>query len=279
MDGVTMCEFCDERGLPCLLCGRVTMAHKMDRERCGGRKQTNRPPREWPIFRFCPYCGRELELKNQGNNDEEGEEDTMKEKYTWTKELDYTARTMLEEGAPVEDICDKLGCTDDQLYRHIYTMRNKDRTYPKWPKKHGPVPAEAAEPAEESGPSGTPVPTEEESAEAGKGRLSDFEQELVAMIEEREERIRERDGWIKNLEVKLHELESKLEETQDKLVEFEGDAFYLNAEKAKAEKRAEELQALADKYMADAMNHEEQCLKRGDVILRMAERMFGEVSA
>ena len=261
MDGVTMCEFCDERGLPCLLCGRVTMAHKMDRERCGGCRHANRPPREWPIFRFCPYCGRELELKNQGNNDEEGEKDTVKEKYTWTKEADYTARTMLEEGAPVADICDKLGCTDKQLYNHISIMRSKDPSYPKWPRK-------------EKKERAVDAPTEE-----GKGRLSDFEQELVDMIEEREEQIREREEWVKELEAKLAKLESELCEAREMADTFSEDARELNAEKARLEGEVKSLRSLAEKLMADAGNFEDKYLARGDVILRMAEKMFGEVSA
>lgn len=54
------CEFCDERCLPCLLRGAATMRHKFDRGRCGKCASANRPPREWPVFRFCPYCGRDL---------------------------------------------------------------------------------------------------------------------------------------------------------------------------------------------------------------------------
>ena len=256
-----MCEFCDERGLPCLLCDRVTLSYAADRERCKGCQDGQSPPKTYPIFKYCPYCGRELELKNQGNNDEEGEEDTVKEKFVWTKEADYTARTMLEEGAPVADICDKLGCTDKQLYNHISIMRSKDPSYPKWPRK-------------EKKERAVDAPTEE-----GKGRLSDFEQELVDMIEEREEQIREREEWVKELEAKLAKLESELCEAREMADTFSEDARELNAEKARLEGEVKSLRSLAEKLMADAGNFEDKYLARGDVILRMAEKMFGEVSA
>lgn len=184
----------------------------------------------------------------------------MKEKYTWTKEADYTARTMLEEGAPVADICDKLGCTDVQLYNHISIMRSKDPSYPKWPRKEKKRAVDAP-------------------AEAGKGRLSDFEQELVDMIEEREEQIREREEWVKELEAKLAKLESELCEAREMADMFSEDARELNAEKARLEGEVKSLRSLAEKLMADAGDFEDKYLARGDVILRMAEKMFGEVSA
>ena len=90
-----MCEYCDEKGLPCLLCGRACMTYHFERDRCKGCASVNRPPREWPIFTYCPYCGRNL---NDDKNQEQEENEDMS-KYVWTAEADETIRRMINEGA------------------------------------------------------------------------------------------------------------------------------------------------------------------------------------
>lgn len=122
-----MCEFCDEKGLPCLLCGRACMEYQFDRSRCRGCASANRPPREWPIFTYCPYCGRNL---NEDKNQEQ-EEDKDMSKYVWTAEADETIRRMIEEGARAVDICDVLGCKGEQLKNHLTVLRKRDPDFPR----------------------------------------------------------------------------------------------------------------------------------------------------
>lgn len=70
-----MCQYCDEKALPCLMCGRACMEYQLDRTRCRRCATEHRPPDVWPVFRFCPYCGRDLE-KNENENQK-------KEKKKW----------------------------------------------------------------------------------------------------------------------------------------------------------------------------------------------------
>lgn len=120
-----MCEYCDEKGLPCLLCGRACMTYHFDRTRCGGCGSNNRPPREWPIFTYCPYCGRNL---NEDKNQEENEDMS---KYVWTAEADETIRRMINEGARTVEICDVLGCKGEQLKNHLTVLRKRDPDFPR----------------------------------------------------------------------------------------------------------------------------------------------------
>lgn len=122
-----MCEYCDDRGLPCLLCGRACMTYHFDRSRCGGCGSNNRPPREWPIFTYCPYCGRNL---NEDKNQEQEENEDMS-KYVWTAEADETIRRMIDEGARAVDICDVLGCKGEQLKNHLTVLRKRDPDFPR----------------------------------------------------------------------------------------------------------------------------------------------------
>lgn len=136
-----MCEFCDERGLPCLLCGAGFMRYQFDRERCGGCAHVNRPPRQWPVFAFCPYCGRDLSESNDFKEKYKGEHGDMENKYRWTDEADEIVRTMLREGAYKEDICDKLGITDKQLSNRLCVLRSRGEELPRL-KSSGRIPCE-----------------------------------------------------------------------------------------------------------------------------------------
>ena len=125
-----MCKFCDEKGLPCLLCGAATMRHQFDRRRCGACAYANRPTREWPVFRFCPYCGRDLGNKTSEDTEEGKQEDKEMERYTWTADQDEVIRGMILEGKTVADICDRMGCTDTQLKNHVAVVRRRDPSFP-----------------------------------------------------------------------------------------------------------------------------------------------------
>ena len=128
-----MCEYCDEKGLPFLLCGRACMTFHFERDRCKGCGSVNRPPREWPIFTYCPYCGRNLnENKNQEQQEQqEQEENEYMSKYVWTAEADETIRRMINEGARTVDICDVLGCKGEQLKNHLTVLRKRDPDFPR----------------------------------------------------------------------------------------------------------------------------------------------------
>lgn len=64
-----MCKYCDEKGYPCLMCGRACMEYQLDRSRCGGCRRDKRPPKEFPPFRFCPYCGCDLDKAVSSDTD------------------------------------------------------------------------------------------------------------------------------------------------------------------------------------------------------------------
>ena len=40
-----MCQYCDEKALPCLMCGRACMEYQLDRTRCRGVRYGAPPPR------------------------------------------------------------------------------------------------------------------------------------------------------------------------------------------------------------------------------------------
>lgn len=219
-----MCKYCDERGLPCLLCGAATMRHKFDRGRCGKCASANRPPREWPVFRFCPYCGRDLGNKTSEEPEEEKQEDKEMERYTWTADQDEVIRGMILEGKTVADICDRMGCTDTQLKNHVAVVRSRD---PSFPTLCGEVKGErfvlasseaaavtSGEPGQiVVGPAdeGTVEPiVETTEAEEKKAELNPLEKQMADIIAEQKE-------TIDNLRVEL--------ETEQESRELEAEAY------------------------------------------------------
>ena len=196
------CEFCDDGGLPCLLCGAATMRHKFDRGRCGKCASANRPPQEWPVFRFCPYCGRDLGNKTSEETEGEKQEEKEMERYTWTADQDEVIRGMILEGHTVADICDRMGCTDTQLKNHVAVVRRRD---PRFPTLCGEVKgerfvlasAEAAavmsgepgqimvEPADE----GTVEPIEAPENREKKAELNPLEKQMADVITEQKKTI------------------------------------------------------------------------------------------
>lgn len=197
-----MCKFCDEKGLPCLLCGAATMRHQFDRGRCGSCANAKRPPREWPVFRFCPYCGRDLGNKTSEETEEEKQEDKEMERYIWTADQDEVIRGMILEGKTVADICDRMGCTDTQLKNHVAVVRRRD---PSFPTLCGEVKGErfvlvsadatavmSGEPGQiVVGPAdeGTVEPIEEPETQEKKAVLNPLEKEMGDIIAEQKETI------------------------------------------------------------------------------------------
>ena len=219
-----MCEFCDEKGLPCLLCGAATMRHKFERGRCGGCASANRPPREWPVFGFCPYCGRDLGNKTSEDTEGEKQEETEMERYTWTADQDEVIREMILEGKTVADLCDRMGCTDTQLKNHVAVVRRRD---PSFPTLCGEVKGERfvlASPEAAEGMSGEPgqimvepadegtvEPIEEpEPQEEKKAELNPLEEQMAGIIAEQEK-------TIEDLRINL--------ETEQESRELEGKAY------------------------------------------------------
>ncbi len=218
-----MCEFCDERGLPCLMCGAATMRHKFDRGRCGKCASANRPPRKWPVFRFCPYCGRDLGNKTSEETEGEKQEETDMERYIWTADQDEVIRGMILEGKTVADICDCMGCTDTQLKNHVAVVRRRD---PSFLTLCGEVKGErfaltssedaevlAGEPGQimvEPADEGTVELIEEPETKEKKAELSLLEKEMGDIITEQKE-------TIDNLRVEL--------ETEQESRELEAEAY------------------------------------------------------
>lgn len=167
-----MCQYCDEKALPCLMCGRACMEYQLDRKRCRECAVAHRPPDVWPVFRFCPYCGRDLE-KNENENQKQGEEEMAR--LIWTKEMDETVRMMEADGASVAEICEALGIEETQLKTRIYNLRYRERNT-----------CASVDTRKYVGPEQADCDTEDEQ---GGGILSDTERGLVRLVEEKEEEI------------------------------------------------------------------------------------------
>ena len=170
-----MCQYCDERGLPCLMCGRACMEYQMDRTRCRGCATAHRPPDVWPVFRFCPYCGRDLGKKeNQNENQKQGEEEMAR--LIWTSEMDETVRRMEADGASDAEICEALGIEKTQLKNRRYNLQYNERKSCD----------SAGGNCKYEGPEQADCDTEDRQ---GGGILSDTERGLVRLVEEKEEEI------------------------------------------------------------------------------------------
>lgn len=199
------------------------MRNKFDRGRCGKCASANRPPREWPVFRFCPYCGRDLGNKTSEETEGEKQEDKEMERYTWTADQDEVIRGMILEGKTVADICDRMGCTDTQLKNHVAVVRRRD---PSFPTLCGEVKGErfvlassedaavmSGEPGQiVVGPAdeGTVEPIEEPETQEKKAELNPLEKEMGDIIAEQKE-------TIDNLRVEL--------ETEQESRELEAEAY------------------------------------------------------
>lgn len=193
-----MCQYCDDKALPCLMCGRACMEYQLDRTRCRGCAKVNRPPDVWPVFRFCPYCGRDLG-KNENQN--QGEEEMRTEKYRWTKEADDTVRAMLESGRTVADICDALGITDKQLSNRVSVLRRSDETFPRL--NRGERVAEDCEEVTEA--------CEPEVKLEPKGELNPLEKEMARMIEEREQMLVQKEEELQKARQEARWFQDKLD--------------------------------------------------------------------
>lgn len=165
-----MCKYCDEKALPCLMCGRACMEYQLDRTRCRGCATAHRLPDVWPVFRFCPYCGRDLgkqEILNENQNEGENEMARL----IWTNEMDETVRMMEADGASDEKICEALGIEKTQLTNRRYNLKcNERKTCTR--KYVGPEQAD-----------------DEAKDKQGGGILSDTERGLVRLVEEKEEEL------------------------------------------------------------------------------------------
>lgn len=233
-----MCQYCEEKGLPCLLCGAATMRHQFDRGRCGGCATANRPPREWPVFRFCPYCGRELGIKTSEETEEEKQEDKEMGKYTWTGEADKAIFEMITVGASVADICDRMGCTDTQLKNHVAVLRRKD---PSFPTLCGEVSGKERFALDEDPTDARPP---EHEAGEKKASLNPLEQEMADIIAENNATI---EGLREELAV---EKAARAEEAA---------AFQREINKLTAQRDG--LQGVADGYVAE-LHEKDESLKK-----------------
>lgn len=192
---MTVCQYCDKRGLPCLMCGRACMEYQFDRSRCGSCAHANRPPKIWPIFEYCPYCGRDLSTKNTKENEDMA-------RVTWTDEMDETIRMMTKDGKSDAEICEALGIESKQLKNRLYNLKVKER----------------------EGEDDHTIETDRQETEIRPRELNGYELELVDMIEERERQItamekrwEETDLENRRLTVKLRKAERLILKLVDEL--------------------------------------------------------------
>lgn len=183
-----MCQYCDEKALPCLMCGRACIEYQLDRTRCRGCATAHRPHDVWPVFQFCPYCGRDLGKKeNQNENQNQGEEEMAR--LIWTSEMDETVRRMELDGAGDAEICEALGIEKTQLKNRRYNLQHSER-------KTCEEVTKACEPEVKLEP---------------KGELNPLEQEMARMIEEREQVLASKEEEI----CELKRINGVLEESVD----------------------------------------------------------------
>lgn len=169
-----MCQYCDEKGLPCLMCGRACMEYQLDRTRCRRCATAHRPPDVWPVFRFCPYCGRDLgKNENQNENQNQGENEMAR--LIWTSEMDETVRRMEADGASDAEICEALGIEKTQLKNRRYNLQYNERKS-----------CDTVDTRKYVGPEQADCDTEDRQ---GGGILSDTERGLVRLVEEKEEEL------------------------------------------------------------------------------------------
>lgn len=268
------------------MCGAATMRYQFDRGRCGSCANANRPPKEWPVFNFCPYCGRDLGNKTSEDTEKEKTGGNNMERYTWTADQDEVIRGMILEGKTVADICDRMGCTDTQLKNHVAVVRRRD---PSFPTLCGEVKgerfmlasSEAAEvlsgepgqivmgPADE----GTVEPIVELSkTEEKKAELNPLEKQMADIIAEQKE-------TIDNLRIDL--------ETEQESRELEGKAYrneierltdQINALKGTVSAQGDEM-AAKDKLIEKLYGDLEEARKARDGALEELEQTLEQMRA
>jgi hypothetical protein len=210
------------------------MRYQFDRGRCGGCASVNNPPRQWPVFAFCPYCGRDLSESNDFKEKYKGDGD-MENKYRWTDEADEIVRTMLRDGAYKEDICDKLGITDKQLSNRLCVLRSRGEELPRL-KSSGRIPCEGScngacetcEKLDEVSAEELTNEPEEEHPEKLKPTTRAGDADLIRMIEEREvtiltqgKMIHEQECRIKAQQEEIETLMLKNEMTANRITRLE----------------------------------------------------------
>jgi hypothetical protein len=199
------------------------MRYQFDRERCGDCGHVNRPPRQWPVFAFCPYCGRDLSKSNDFKENK-GEHGDMENKYKWTDEADEIVRTMMREGAYKEDICDRMGITDKQLSNRLCVLRSRGEELPRL-RSSGRIPCEgscngaceACEKLDEVSAEELTDEPEEEHPETIKPTTRAGDADLIRMIEEREIRLKEKEVTILTQGKMIHEQECRIKAQQEEI--------------------------------------------------------------
>ena len=201
-----MCQYCDDRGLPGLMCGRACMEYQMDRKRCRGCASAHRPPDVWPVFQYCPYCGRDLNEAQNKNNEKEKMEMA---RLIWTSEMDETVRQMDADGKSDAEICEALGIEKLQLKNRRYNLMYAER-------KNGATESPETEGIRDELEAGqrdlTPDESERFGCKTEPVKLSSAEQEMARMIEERERMIRVKEAELEKARREARWLQDELDE-------------------------------------------------------------------
>jgi hypothetical protein len=195
------------------------MQYQLDRSRCGQCGSTHKPPRIWPVFTHCPYCGDSLERNSTDKTDEEKE--TMREKFNWTHEIDEKLRSLIEQGYDVRCISDVLGCRVDQLDNHINRLRRERDPTPPRPRRpafQGAAETAAVEEPEESCVSMQASTPDPEASAANEAAASD---ELLGDTEGKHERLDEIEAryvrFIEDLCREKEQLKAEIDKRDAKL--------------------------------------------------------------
>lgn len=224
------------------------MEFQLDRARCGGCKTNKRVPREFPPFRFCPYCGRELGPKFDKKKDEV----TDMERMTWTEEMDRRAVGLLKEGKNYDEICAEMGLRRSQLQNRLNRLRAQDPTVPFAPRGAA---AEQEEPLE---------------GEEGTGQLNELETAMSEVITELRGEVDSLRGENLALSGKCEKLEQSLTEERAKRLEGEIAAKKLKDELDRQSRLLDQMEAelVGERESSDKLRAVIKDLRKGGAELQ-----------
>lgn len=164
------------------------------------------PPDVWPVFRYCPYCGRDL---NETQNKNEEKEKMEMARLIWTAEMDETVRQMDADGKSDAEICEALGIEKTQLKNRRYNLMYAER-------KNGATESPETEGIRDELEAGQRDLTPDESERFGRKpepvKLSSAEQEMARMIEEREQMLQVKEAELEKARQEAQWFQGKLDE-------------------------------------------------------------------
>lgn len=243
-----MCKFCDERGLPCLMCGRACMTYNFDRTRRGRCAHGKRPPAEFPVFKFCPYCGRQLNEETSQNQEKEKDEEDDMEVYEWTDEKVERLKELVRAGRSRTELAAVFGCNSKCIDNKLTSLRKKDPTLPGGHRKKGNAEAEPSTAPEKEGELNELEQTLAEVVTELQGENDKLKGDFQALYEKCEEQNQTINTLREELQIantKVRELQSELANTLNAMSTTE-----TQLDEERQAREAAEAQAANDEYIA-----------------------------